>query len=165
MFMHSNSPVVASFFPFPPPPTVSLSSLPLPTPPLNMCQAGPIWMGQSTSLKMPSTVGLYVLQERKSMWLRQEICCLAFAPTCCLTPGQPHLSCPLPDRPCRYDKPALCRERSLCTPTVWGRAGGCQAELVAIHQRLLSPSSQPDPWAAHLEPPQISRGSLCVQGK
>lgn len=116
------------------------------------------------SVKMPSAVGLCVLQERKSMWLRQEICCLAFAPTCCVTPGQPHL-CSLPDRPCRYDKPSLCREGSLCIPTVWGRAEGCQAELVAIQQRLLSPSSQPDPWAAHLEPPPISRGSLCVQCK
>lgn len=74
-------------------------------------------------------------------------------------PARFELSCP------RQARAALCREGSLSIPTVWGRAGGCQAELVAIHQRLPSPSSQPDPWAAHLEPAQISRGSLCVQCK
>lgn len=160
MFMPSNSPAVACFFPFPPPPMVSLLSLSLPTPPLNISRAGLIWMGQSTSLKMPSTVGLHVDHERKSMWIRQEICCLAFAPSCWLSPGWP---CSSPGRLCSA-KPALQRGVPVPPHSV-GRAGGCQAELLAIQQRLLSPSSQPDPWAAHLEPPQVSRCSLRVQCK
>lgn len=84
-------------FPFPSPPTVSLPAHTL----TEHVQAGFIWMGQSTSLKMPSEVELYVVHERKSMWIRQEICSLAFALPRCLTPGQPCLSCPLPDWPCR----------------------------------------------------------------
>lgn len=113
VFMPPNSPGVASFFPFPPPPIVSLPSLSLPTPPLNTCQAGFIWMGQSTPAKMPSTAGLCVVHERKGMWIRQEICCLAFALSRCLTPGQPYLSCPLPDRPCRWQASSL-QGRSPC---------------------------------------------------
>lgn len=130
---------------------------PLKSLPLNVCQAGLIWMGQSTSLKMPSAVGLSVVQERKIMWLRQEICCLAFAPTCCLSPGQPCFSCPLPDRPCRWQASSL--------------QGGVPVHPHSVGlswwhpSELLSPSSQSYPWAAHLETPQISRGSLCVQCK
>lgn len=57
-------------FPFPPPPTVSLPSLSMPTPPSNMCQAVLIWMVQSISAKMSSTVELYRVHERKGMWVR-----------------------------------------------------------------------------------------------
>jgi len=57
-------------FPFPPPPTVSLPSLSLSTPPPNTRQAVLIWTVQSISAKMSATVELYRVHERKGMRIR-----------------------------------------------------------------------------------------------